>query len=70
MKRNFWIFLIISAFLIWVINQPVNAQSASAITDVMTQTMGEQKTTNVTNTNVTIKNNNNSNGVLGDLFLT
>ena len=43
MKRNFWIFLVISAILILGINQTVNAQSATSITDVLTQTMEEQK---------------------------
>jgi hypothetical protein len=70
MKTNLWIFLIIFAIMILSINQTVNAQSADAITHVMTQTTGEQKTTNTTRTNTTIKNNNDSNAALGSLFLT
>src|SRR5574341_800489 len=69
MKSNFWIFLIISAIIILVINGTVNAQSANAITDVMTQTMGVQITSNVTNGNTALINNN-SNAVLGSLFPT
>jgi hypothetical protein len=46
-------------------------QSASATTDVITETIGgEQKPSNTTSTNTTINNNNNSNAVLGSLFLT
>jgi hypothetical protein len=46
-------------------------QSASATTDVMTETVrGEQESSNATSTNTTINNNNNSNAVLGNLFLT
>jgi hypothetical protein len=43
-------------------------KSASATTDVMTDTVGGEQDT--TSTNNTINNNNNSNAVLGSLFLT
>ena len=52
------------------IKQTVNAQSATSITDVMTQTLEVQKTSNIINTNTTINNNNNPNAVWGSLFLT
>jgi hypothetical protein len=46
-------------------------QSASATTDVMTETVGgEQGASNTTSTKTTINNNNNSNAILGSLFLT
>src|ERR671914_2782674 len=43
-------------------------QTASATIDVMTETLGEEEDLNTTSTNAT--NNNNSNAVLGSLFLT
>ena len=45
--------------------------SATATSDVMTETVGgEQEASNNTSTDMTINNNNNSNAVLGSLFLT
>ena len=43
-------------------------QSASATTDVMTETVGEEEALNTTSTSTTTTNNN-SNAVLGNLFL-
>ncbi|HEX6281307.1 MAG TPA: hypothetical protein VFZ67_03700 [Nitrososphaera sp.] len=47
-------------------------QSASATTDVMTETVREEEALSTTNTSTTTtnNNNNNSNAVLGSLFLT
>ncbi len=46
-------------------------QSASATTDVMTETVrGEEVALNTTSTSTNSNNNNNSNAVLGSLFLT
>jgi hypothetical protein len=46
-------------------------QSASATTDVMTETVGgKQEASNPTITNTTVNNKNNSNAVLGSMFLT
>jgi hypothetical protein len=69
-EMEFLHFLIISAIVILGINQIVDAQSADRITHVITQTTGEQKTTNTTRTITTINNNNNSIAALGSLFLT
>jgi hypothetical protein len=50
---------------------PIVVQSASATADVMTETVGgEQEASNNTSTNTTLNNINNSNAVLGSLFLT
>ncbi len=50
---------------------PIVVQSASATADVMTETVGgEQGASNNTNMNTTLNNINNSNAVLGSLFLT
>jgi hypothetical protein len=50
---------------------PIVVQSASATADVMTETVGvEQGASNNTSTNTTLNNINNSNAVLGSLFLT
>lgn len=51
---------------------PIEVQSASATADVMTETVGggEQEASNNTSTNTTTNNFNNSNAVLGSLFLT
>jgi hypothetical protein len=50
---------------------PIVVQSASATADVMIETVGgEQEATNNTDTNTTLNDINNSNAVLGSLFLT
>jgi hypothetical protein len=70
MKTKYFTFSIISTIIILGINQTVNAESASATTEVMTHMIGEQETSNTTSTNTINNNNNNSNAVLGNLFLT
>ncbi len=45
-------------------------QSASATTDVMTETVREEEALSTTSTTTNNNNNNNSNAVLGSLFLT
>jgi hypothetical protein len=50
---------------------PIVVQSASATADVMTETVGgEQEASNNTNMSTSLNNINNSNAVLGSLFLT
>jgi hypothetical protein len=70
MKTNYFIISIISTVIILALSQTLNHQTVGAIIDVMTQIMGEQESSNATGTNTMFSNNNNSNAVLGNLFLT